>query len=1134
MENTLIIITRSSLCLKMVPAILAICQAVSPSLAAVETAIPPETILRALPALPSASEGSGEGDSDGKGPGKAAVAGVSAGHGDYVHWNSWAHAGATENEISYGMELLAPLWHDERSVLFLYPQVGALDAGRQSYSLGAGGRVQLDSAPIILGANVFYDHSEGFYNQNFDQLGAGVEVLSDWWEFRANGYLNLSDQRLIDSVRTTETSSRTRQTGSSSQYVSSDPQYATGHSIVQQNYYRQTQTFQTVTTNTTRVWENFAQPMSGLDAEFGVLVPGLPKRNIEARLFVGGYYYRNPFGGKDLTGMKARAEVRLWDRLYLDGAWAQDEEVMGGNWYAGIRVNIPFGAKAESSVRLSNGLHPLTTRLNEAVRRNARPVVAKSGYLENVDLREVLRAIQVRRAIRVVAKTQVIQDKIDFVDNTATQGGQIEDRDKPTVVGNGTAENPYQSIVLAAADAAQRYGTTGMAHTVMVRPTAWAYQGNVLITAPMHITGAQNCGGILHSGLADVATGGNPNYAVGFTDSLALVFGGFEAHNVAGRVEIDGFIIRNGSWSGDGIVLTNVAQSSIHCNNISVPGNGINVRTNWNTNSTEIYNNILNGNGGNGIKITGEVSGHLSGRIAGNDVSSNGGHGLDIRLDGASWPIDTNSFNSSWSGNVVNNRFSNNIGNGFRYEGAGNITGNLLDNYFNENQGAAGVEFTNTGKGVVGMSVAFNDIRNNLNGGVYVSGEHGSETILPVISNNIYANGSFGYRANLKDDATLRGDVQDNYLAINHRSGVEFSLGNNSRMDVSLLHNDAHGSGTDGFVGYLDGGNFTGNISNNNLDGNGRNGLFIYSTPGAYNSVVTGQINNNEMNHNGSNGLAVEMNAGNFGSGVTANTANNNGNNGLSFSVNHTTLNLDVHHNIANQNGDSGISVLAHGGTQVWGTGIQQNTLIGNNGTAHLPFAGLDVTVANANWNAGDISLNEISGSAFRGLSLNLTGNSTWNGDVAGNNAHHNAFAPYGAGTLSGSGIFLGIANSGITTLNLTNNLANHNGSGLVINPVDAGIDILSDAHPGTWNGNITGNTANDNRGLGLTWRTSATGDATFNGDFQNNSANDNLFSGFLIISGPAPVTIGGGTQTGGNTSSGNINPDYFIGGFGL
>ncbi len=1129
MEKTPIIITSSSLCLRMVPAILAICQAVSPSLSAVETALPPETILRALPALPADSEGSGEGDSDGKSPGKAAVNGVAGGHGDYVHWNSWTRAGATEDEFSYGMELLAPLWHDERSVLFLYPQVGALDAGRQNYSLGLGGRVQLDSAPIILGANVFYDHSEGFYNQNFDQLGAGVEVLSDWWEFRANGYLNLSDERLIDSVRTTETSSNTRQTGSSAQYVSSSEGYATGHSIVQQNYYRQTQTFQTVTTNTTRMWENFAQPMSGLDAEFGVLVPGLPKRNIEARLFVGGYYYRNPFGGKDLSGLKARAEVRLWDRLYLDGAWAQDEEVMGGNWYAGIRVNIPFGAKAESSVRLNNGLHPLTERLNEAVRRNARPVMAQSGYRENVDLRDVVRAIQVRRAIRVVAKTQVIQDKIDFVDNTATQGGPT---DASTVTGSGTAEQPFQSIVLAAADAAQRYGATGMAHTVMVKPTAWAYQGNVLITAPMHLTGAQNCGGILHSGLADVATGGNPNYTVGFTEPLALVFGGFEAHNVAGRVEIDGFNIRHGSWAGDGIVLGNVAQSSIRCNNISVPGNGINVRAIWNTNRTEIYDNIINDNGGHGIKISGEYSGHLSGLVAGNDLSRNGGHGLDLRLNDPSGG-DPSALSSSWNGNVENNRLSNNLGNGFHYEGSGSLAGNLVDNFINENQGAAGVGFANSGNGHVNVGLAYNDILNNANGGVAVSGQQAAETILPVVRNSIYDNGSFGYRADLKDEATLRGDLQDNYLAINHRAGVEFSLGNNSRMNVSLLHNDAHGSGTDGVMGYLDGGSFTGDISNNNLDGNGRNGLYLFGTTGAFNSVITGQINNNNLSENGSNGLAVEMNTGNFGSSVFSNIANQNGNNGITISGKIATLVLDLHDNIANQNADSGLAISGHG-TQIWSVGVQHNTLAGNNSTSHLPFSGLDISLVDSAWNSGSIYANEVSGTAFRGISINLSGTSTWQGDVHGNYVHENGFAPYAAGALSGSGIFLGLANSGVTNLNLIYNAANKNGSGTLVDPVDAGIDILSDNHPGTWNGNIFGNVTNDNRGLGLTWRTTTTGAATFNGNFQNNTSNGNQSSGFLIISGPAPVTIGGGTQTGGNTSSGNINPDWFTGGFGL
>lgn len=1134
MEITPIVTSRPTLCLKMVPAILALCHAINPAAGAAEA----ETILRALPALPAES---GQGDGDGKSPGKAGTTGTASSDGDYVHWNSWGRAGATENDFAYGIELLAPLWHDERSVLFLYPQVGALDAGRQNYSLGLGGRVQLDSAPVILGANVFYDHSEGFYNKSYDQIGAGVEVLSDWWEFRANGYLNLSNQSLIDTQHSTETSSYTRQTGSSSQYVGSDPQYATGHSIQVQDYYRQSQTFQTVTTNTTRVWENFAQPMSGLDVEFGVLVPGLPKRNIETRLFIGGYYYRNPFDGKDVSGVKARAEVRLWDRLYLDGAWTQDEEIMGGNWYAGIRINVPFGASEQSSLRLRNGLHPLTERLNEAVRRNTRPVIATSGYRENVDLRNVERAIQVRRAIRVVSETKVIQDDINFVDNTATQGQSGKDQ---APVGNGTAEHPYDSISVAATDAASRYFATGRTYTVMVNPTAWAYQGNVFITAPMHITGSPNCGGILHAGLADVTTGANPNYTVGFNNALALVYGGFEAHNVAGRVEIDGFMIRNGGWTGDGIVLGNVAQSSVHCNNISVPGNGVSVTANWSANRTEIVDNIINGNGGHGIKIDGQTVGNLSGVISGNDVSQNAGHGLEIHLDGASWnklgdpKIDPKAagagtfYNGSWQGNVENNRFSNNGGNGFHYEGSGNLAGNFLDNYFNDNQGAAGAEFSNSGNGTVSVGFAFNDVNRNANGGLLISGEQGSQTILPVLSSNLSGNGSFGYRANLKDDATLSGDLQDNYLAVNQRSGVEFSLGNNSRMNVSLLHNDAHGNGTDGVIGYLDGGNFTGNISNSNLDGNGRNGIYIYSTPGAYNSVVSGQINNNSMSGNGLAGLQVEMNAGYFGQSIFSNTANGN-TNGISLTIDRATLNLDLHDNQTAQNADSGIRLSATGGSQIWGAGIYQNTSIGDNTTAHNPTAAVDLSVVDSSWNAGNVNQNLVAGSAFRGVSVKLLGTTAWHGNISANSLYNNAVAPYGAGMLSGSGLYLEIANSGETHLNFTNNVAVHNGSGTLLNPVDAGIDIWTDNNPGPWVGNITGNSTNENLGLGLAWRTTPTGAINFTGDFQSNTARDNQSSGFLIISGPAAVTVGG-SQTGGNTSLNNGSADTFTSGFGL
>jgi len=52
----------------------------------------------------------------------------------------------------------------------------------------------------ILGFNVFYDWRQGKMG-NYSQLGGGVEVLSKFWEFRANAYAPIGDKMRVQTCR---------------------------------------------------------------------------------------------------------------------------------------------------------------------------------------------------------------------------------------------------------------------------------------------------------------------------------------------------------------------------------------------------------------------------------------------------------------------------------------------------------------------------------------------------------------------------------------------------------------------------------------------------------------------------------------------------------------------------------------------------------------------------------------------------------------------------------------------------------------------------------------------------------------------------------------------------------------------
>src|SRR5262245_17303584 len=85
----------------------------------------------------------------------------------------------------------------ETSVLFSDLRVVNFDdASRWEFNAGGGYRTYLDFLDVVLGVNAFYDgrHTDTNF---FNQIGVGVELLFNWWEFRANGYFVVGDNRQL-------------------------------------------------------------------------------------------------------------------------------------------------------------------------------------------------------------------------------------------------------------------------------------------------------------------------------------------------------------------------------------------------------------------------------------------------------------------------------------------------------------------------------------------------------------------------------------------------------------------------------------------------------------------------------------------------------------------------------------------------------------------------------------------------------------------------------------------------------------------------------------------------------------------------------------------------------------------------
>ena len=113
--------------------------------------------------------------------------------------------GTSDGEFRGSLEFLLPLYSKPRDLLFAYPLVTTSGQGQRSYDLGLGFRNIFEKPHVIVGGNIFYDGSESAADHYISQFGAGAEVVSDWLEFRANGYLPEQNGRSYD--RTTPTGS---------------------------------------------------------------------------------------------------------------------------------------------------------------------------------------------------------------------------------------------------------------------------------------------------------------------------------------------------------------------------------------------------------------------------------------------------------------------------------------------------------------------------------------------------------------------------------------------------------------------------------------------------------------------------------------------------------------------------------------------------------------------------------------------------------------------------------------------------------------------------------------------------------------------------------------------------------------
>ena len=238
-------------------------------------------------------------------------------------------AGYGEDLSVYAAEAMVPLLNVDHAALYLNPRGLLLEDEDQELNLGFVLRRLSEDEDCILGLNFYYDARFTDADNTLQQVGGGLEMLSRWFDARANYYYPVSDEKSLGSGTCPFTGAAVPCTG----------------------------------------WE---ESMEGFDAEAGVWLPFVD-RYLPTGVFAGYYRFESDLSSEKVDGFKARIEMRLCQNVTLDAAWFDDSGYRASEYMVGIRLHLPLdfwnGVKLE---RGSGRLPAFPARMTDPVQRDFR------------------------------------------------------------------------------------------------------------------------------------------------------------------------------------------------------------------------------------------------------------------------------------------------------------------------------------------------------------------------------------------------------------------------------------------------------------------------------------------------------------------------------------------------------------------------------------------------------------------------------------------------------------------------------------------------------------------------------------------------------------------------------------------
>ncbi|WP_157210953.1 inverse autotransporter beta domain-containing protein [Verrucomicrobium spinosum] len=551
----------------------------------------------------------------------------------------------TDGHFSIVAPLYSTLGADatlEGSVLFIEPYVSYGEGGEIASSLGLGFRHLFGSQPltalsanntaqagfldegVFVGSSVFVDMLDTEANNQFWQLGVGIEAGTRYVEVRGNYYIPLSDKQLAEETRTRETIRNSRSRSTSYLTGVSDP-YATGNTIAQDAAFTTRTTTTTYTTTIERLFRRYEEGMEGWDAEVAVLVPGLD-RYLDVRV-IGGYYSfdNQPFGPQqggtgNVEGWKAGLELRPVPAVILTGTWYEDARLTGSDWTVGVQLQIPFeaGDLGDGKNFLSRVGDAFKPRRRHLAERMAEPVRRQNAAVKLASTVESSSRSQTTRntdtSTSQSTKMIVLTDDVVFVNNGDAVGNGIQAGDTSGNGANGTAERPYNSLVDGANTASIRSNASGQIWKVYTQgDTDLPYTGSVIVTGSTDFISSFE----VVTGMNGLTFGGN----TGRPELTGLI----DVQNVA-HFGIRGYEVTNSS-KGSALFVSEVAEFTASKNVFTASDIGIHVENDAIEMAAEIRENQFNG-ASTAIKLDVHTTGDLTAEIDRNEFSGSFQDGL--------------------------------------------------------------------------------------------------------------------------------------------------------------------------------------------------------------------------------------------------------------------------------------------------------------------------------------------------------------------------------------------------------------------------------------------------------------------------------------------------------------------------